>query len=428
MQPAKPRLILLVMGCAIGISLNFVAVFSATFATFVKPIAAEFQWSRTQVVGGYSVASAMLAFTSWPMGYLLDHVSPRRVALIGVPIFGAALATLALTPPSYAAYLAICALVGVAGAGCFHMVYVTLLSSWFDRRFGFALGAVVGGSGLGAALLPSYCQALISAFDWRTAYALLGLTTVIIAWPNAWLLRDKRPETGNAQSETLAGTAMPVAASSWTRGAALRSIILWRLVLCYFLIGAMVGAHIINIVPLLTDRGVDGGRAAALAGLFGVSILLARLGCGYLLDRLDAGRLGSIVFFLGWCGAWLLILPSENMIVTAAAILLIGIASGAEGDVAVFVARRLFGTAIFGTLNGVIYSVLLAGVLIGPLAFSFAHDRYGSYLPAQYLVLAAGAVAILLHWGVTRPASHELLRKLPMSGSKLPTDRSFQNI
>ena len=381
------------------------AVFSATFTAFVKPIATELAWSRTQVISGYSVASAALAFAAWPTGMLIDRFSSRHIILLGVPLFGAALASMALIPANYPVYLFICLLVGVAGAGCFHVVYISILAGWFERRFGLAVGIALAGSGIGVGLMPIYAQALISAYGWRAAYIALGLTSVAVAWPSACLLLHHRAPVQASSTDTDTGTDTDTdtedkLAPGMSRAEALRSIVFWRVFLCYFLIGALVGGFIVNLIPLLTDRGIAPQEAATFAGLFGVSVLFSRLASGYMLDWVDAGRLGASIFLICFFGGLLLTFTTAR-IPTAAAVLLIGLGAGSEGDIAVFVILRKFGRRAFGALSSIVYSSLLLGVLVGPLVFSLAHDLYGSYRPGQYPLLAGGLLACLLHFSVT---------------------------
>lgn len=391
----RPALVLL--GCIIGIGINFAPIFASTFSAFVKPIAAEFGWSRIQVMSGYSIAMASLAVAAWPTGMLIDRFSPRRIALYGVPVFGIAVASMSLVPASYPIYLLACALLGISAAGCFHIVYISVLAGWFDRRFGLALGMAIGGAGLGSTLMPSFAQAIITSHDWRLAYIVLGLTSIAVAWPSAWLLLHERTQGKPTSS---ARRSEQIQLPGVSRADALRTPLLWRVTFCYFVIGALVGAHVINLIPLLTDRGVDVRTAAALAGLYGFSVMLSRIIGGYLLDRIDAGRLGTCIFALGTIGCWLLTFSSGS-ISTILAILLIGVMSGAESDVAVVVVKTRFGRRAFGTLNGIVYSSMLMGILSGPLWLSLSYDWYGSYLPGQYPLLVAGIVAGVIHFRVS---------------------------
>src|ERR1051326_4325650 len=61
--------------------------------------------------------------------------------------------------------------------------YAKAIAAWFDRRRGLALGIAMGGVGLGGFVMPQLSEALIERVGWRGAYALLGVLTVLVAFP-----------------------------------------------------------------------------------------------------------------------------------------------------------------------------------------------------------------------------------------------------
>jgi len=395
----RMRPVTIVIGCMIGLSLNIVPAFSTTFTVFMKPMAADLGWTRTQLVLGSSVASAAVAVAVWPVGWLIDRYSPRSIILFGIPLFGSAMASLALVPASFASYILICTLIGITAAGCFHTVYISLLVTHFDKKVGLALGTTIAGAAVGQVVLPSYSRYLIDGFGWREAYVLLALTIVVIGWANAWLLPSGTAKTPTGRSE-------PKDQPGITPRDALRSLIFWRLLLCYLLLGAFAGGHLVSLVPLLTDRGISPTVATAMFGLIGFSSIVARLATGYFLDRMNAGLLGVVTFGVGISGAVLLII-SNNPVTVMIAISAIGVMVGAESDLAVYITLRLFGRRFFGTINAIVYSSLLVGILTGPLVFSLSFDEYGSYLPGEWLIIGGALVACIMHFNILSNARTE---------------------
>jgi MFS family permease len=398
------RAVLVVLTCAVGLGVNFSTVFSACFTVFLKPIAAEFGWSRTQLISGYAVATAALALCSPYVGMLVDRYSARRILLLGIPAFGASIATLAALPQNFPVFLLLCAVIGALGALNFHFVYIAFLSRWFQARFGLAVGFAVAGSGLGLAVLTSYAQALIQSFGWRNAYLLLALTSVVLAFPSTFFFLHDRP----IPQARKAGE--PLIQDGLTPRQALATRLFWQVVACYFLMACMGNAYIIHLNPLLTDRGVSAARAATMSSVIGISVVVARIGSGFLLDKVDAGRLGAVVFALGTAGGMLLI-SSGGGIDTVIAVALLGLAVGTEGDLAGFVMRRLFGVRAFGTLNGFLYALILAGLVGGPILMSLSFDRLGSYRPAQYFLLGGAVIAVFLHANITKAIIPKTLRR-----------------
>src|SRR5512141_2014445 len=88
---------------ATGVFASFASLLVFTFGVFLKPIAAEFGWSREQVSLAFAFAALMIAVCSPAIGALVDRYGPRRVILPCVAVFGSALAALSLLPAHIAA-------------------------------------------------------------------------------------------------------------------------------------------------------------------------------------------------------------------------------------------------------------------------------------------------------------------------------------
>jgi MFS family permease len=407
MRNSDNRAVLVVLTCAVGLAVNFSTVFSACFTVFLKPIAAEFGWSRTQLIVGYATATAALAIASPFVGMLVDRYSARRILLLGIPAFGVAMSGMAFLPANFLVFILLCAVIGAIGALNFHFVYIAFLSRWFHARFGLAVGFAVAGSGVGLAVLTYYAQALILSFGWRNAYLLLSLTSVAVAFPSTlFFLHDHRSAASQNAPD-------PTTRDGLTPRQALATVLYWQVAACYFLMACMANAYIVHLNPLLTDRGVSAARAAAMSSVIGISVAVARIGSGFLLDTIDSGRLGAAVFALGAVGG-LMLVNSAGGVDTVFATVLIGLAVGTEGDLAGYVTRRLFGVRAFGTLNGCLYALILVGLIGGPIVMSLSFDRLGSYRPAQYLLLAGAVIAVVLHVNITKAIFPG--RQLPASG------------
>src|SRR5436305_11192429 len=91
------------------------------------------------------------------------------------------------------------AITGVVGGIGTPIPYAAVITQWFDRQRGLALGIGIAGVALGVAIVPQLAAALIAAFGWRTAYLGLGIAILVIAFiPVAVFLREP-PEVSQAQ-------------------------------------------------------------------------------------------------------------------------------------------------------------------------------------------------------------------------------------
>jgi len=80
-----------VLAASLGVMGGFGSLFVYTFAVFVKPLSAQFGWSREQISTGFAVAAVTLGVVSPFLGRWLDRYTPRRIILLCVTVLAARL-------------------------------------------------------------------------------------------------------------------------------------------------------------------------------------------------------------------------------------------------------------------------------------------------------------------------------------------------
>ena len=370
-----------VFASAICLMLSVGTLLLYSFGVFVRPLATEFHWNRTQISGALLIGELMIALSSPLWGFLLDRYSARAVILPSVVAMSLLYASLALiTPHLWHLYL-IFALFSVVGGGASPIGYASVLVRSFERHLGLALGLALMGIGLGAATLPSLAQSSVATFGWRATYAIMGLATLAITAPAALFV------TRNAlKPVTIAGApAVDVMPMIMTRAFLLMCAI-------FILLGITSGGTLAHLVPMMIDRGFRPASAARVAGLAGIMVIAGRGGIGWLLDRVNAARLLAGVALTIVC-ALLLLRFAHGDLSSYLAALLIGSVLGAEVDFTAFLIRRYFGDAAFGRLYGLAFGIFVLGTGVGPLLLGLSFDRLGSYHPGLLLFAALGLVA-----------------------------------
>ena len=381
----------IVLASLFGLAVSFAPIFN--MGVFLKPLVQEFGWTRTQVAGAGAMATLGIAAASPFVGRAIDLFGPRRLILSSSAAFALAVAAFSSLPHSYPAFLALAALVGVAGAGTTPLAYLALVARWFDRRLGLALGVTMVGVGLGIAVSPLVGQYLLSEFGLRNAF--LGMAAIAaLAIPNAlFVLRDHPPA---AQAPPAEVDVAPVTARE-----VLRTPVFWLLAVSVFLMTVVVAGCGAHMIALITDRGYTPAAAAGIASALGAALLVGRLATGYLLDRMPVGRLGGLTFLLGLGGVLLLASGADG----AAPVTLIGFAQGAEGDIMAYAVRRCFGLAAYGMTYGWLFAAFNLGAFSGPLVMGFAFDSSGGYGGALLLLAGFAAIATVLVTRVRPPGS-----------------------
>jgi len=369
-----------------GVLVGFASLFIYTFAIFLKPLAAEFGWSREAVSAAFGIAALAVAACSPPLGWLLDRYPARRIILPCLTIFGCAFASLALLTHHLWHLYAIFLILGMVGNGTAHLAYSRVLATWFEERRGLAFSILLGGGAVGAMVLPPIAESLIRAVGWRLSFAILGAGVLVIGLPCGSRVRER------ARAAHLA--AMPATGASVGEG--VRSRIFWIIVAELFLISISQNGAITHLSALLTDRGIAARSAALAVSAMGGAILAGRLLTGWLLDRYFAPRVGVCLFALSALGTFLLA-GAHSLPVGICAASLIGFGMGGEGDVTPYLLSRYFGLRSFSTLYGFTWTAYAIAGAVGPVIMGRAFDATGSYRALlMQLALATLAAASLL--------------------------------
>jgi MFS family permease len=372
-----------VLAACLGVMAGFGSLFVYTFSVFVKPLAAEFGWSREAISRGFAIAAVTLGFISPLLGRWIDRFGPRYIILVCMTIFGCAIASLALLRSGLWQFYVTCFVLGVVGNGAAHLAYSRSISTWFRRRLGMALAFVMVGAGLGAMILPVVAQSIISRSGWRAAYGSLGGLALLLGLPLSWRYIRERSVIGQEH--------IPVVHSGMTWQCGLRSFVFWIITAILFVSSISMNGAITHLSALLTDRGLTAGNAALCASILGGSSLLGRIVVGWLLDRFFGPHVAFAINGITALGIFLLA-RANSFPAGCLAAALIGVGAGGEAAITPYLLTRYFGLRAFSTLYGLTWTFYAAAGAIGPVILGRAFDATGSY--ASLLVLLAAALGL----------------------------------
>jgi len=377
-----------VLAACFGVMAGFGSLFVYTFAVFVKPLGAEFGWSREGISRGFAIAAVTVGLCSPLLGRWIDRFGPRRMILPCMTVFGCGIASLALLRSGLWQFYVTCFGLGVVGNGAAHLAYSRSISTWFQRRLGMALAFVMVGSGLGAMILPIFAQTIISRYGWRAAYLSLGSLALLLGLPLSWRYIRER---GLIRHESA-----PVAHSGMTWQQGLCSFAFWIIVSVLCVSSISMNGAITQMSALLTDRGITPRDAALCASMLGGSSLLGRIGVGWLLDRFFGARVAFAVSLATAAGIFLLA-RANSFPAGCLAAALIGIGAGGEAAITPYLLTRYFGLRAFSTLYGLTWTFYAAAAAIGPVILGRAFDSTGSYTSLLVGLAAALAVAAAMN-------------------------------
>jgi MFS family permease len=308
---------------------------------------------------------------------------------------------------------------GVTGSASGPVAYGLVVSHWFNRRRGLALGLMLFGIGLGAIIIPSVAQQLIAMSGWRAAYATFGVAVLLIPLPVVGIfLRDDPAQEGllpdgDLQPQNLEKEERTDYGLSWHD--IWRTPTFWLMISSFFLVGASVHACVIHIPALLTDRGISAQGAAMASSVLGVALLIGRVVSGCLLDRFFAARVALFFFGGAAVGIALLLAGSAGKIALLAAFL-VGLGMGAEGDIIAFLTSRYFGLRAMGIAYGFGFGAYVLAGAVGAFVMGASFDLTGSYslpLAASFIAMLSAA-ALMTRLGPYRYSTPQADERRPL--------------
>lgn len=386
----------IVLGAFIGIGGGFASLYFYTAGVFIKPMAAEFGWTRGEASLG-SLAT-LVGVAAFPMaGRAIDRFGEIRVAFASGMALALSFIMIGSMTSGLVSFVILIALLTVVGAGSLSIGFNRLIIRHFSAQRGLALGLALTGTAVGSALVAPLLSAYVAQNGWRSGYYVLAGATVVMTTTAALLLRRYgdagRAGVSNGQpAESFLNVCRHPAFASTS--------------LMIFLSATAVLGTTSHIIPLLSDAGLGLGSAAAIASALGISIIAGRLATGYLLDRWDAGWITCLLFCFASVGALSLWTDRFDLLLPGA--MLIGFGVGTEGDLLAYLLGRRFPARTFGSVYGAIFGVHAAAGALGGIVAGASVDATGGYaawlLIASACLLAAALIAFVTERGVAHHA------------------------
>lgn len=382
----------IVLAAWIGVAMGLTALPFYTLGIFAKPLALEFGWSRAVIQSGFTFSMVGVICSAWAAGWAIDRFGVRPVALFSQAGLALGFGGLALQNGSPTLWQATWFVFAVLGVGTTPLTWSRGIATWFDKRRGLALGIALSGTGVTALVAPPLVNQVVAAHGWRAGYVAVALAIVVVAMPAVWLLFREKPQSASGPAQ-----AQPQG-EGLSLGEALRGRRFWLLIVAFWLICAAVSGLIPNLVPMLTDAGLSMTEAAGYASLLGLNVMFGRLLAGWLLDRFWGPAVALVLLMPPTLACLLLAVPQWP----GAAVVMIGLAAGAEFDLIAFLCLRYFGTRNFGQIYAWQWVNFSVAAGAGPIAFAMIFDRTGSYHDALWVAAALLVLGPLLLLGLGR--------------------------
>lgn len=379
-----------------------------SFGLFFKSIEGEFNLTRAATSTIVSVNMILAGVFSFLAGSALDRYGPKIVILLMGLFTGLSLLLTSQTSALWQLFLTYSLLLAM-GTGPLYVVPMSVVARWFDKKRGMALGLASLGIGLGTVIMAPLATYLITNFNWRTAYLIIGLIAWAVVIPLSRLLKKDPREVGalpdgvkaSAEEMKSGGNNLPPTDSSLLT--VLRTRSFWLMVFIWFFFAGNTMLVFTHLVPHVTDLGFSAGQAAGVLSLVGAASVPGRLLFGIASDKLGR-KLTPIIGTLLQLVAMVWLIWAQELWGFYLYALVFGFAHSGLGPSMGALIGDTFGVGKIGAILGMLEIGYGIGAAIGVPVAGLIFDVTHSYTIAFLIGTVAMIVVALLTVMVRREA------------------------
>ncbi len=374
---------------ALGLSVGMLSGLFYSMGTFMPVWEAEFGWSRADMSLSLTLATMAMFLCGTFAGKLGDRYGAARVGAGSLLTFGLLFALLPYLLSDIRHLWIGYVVLAIAGVPSTAIIMIRPITSAFDARRGLAMGIAMTGAGVAGFWVPRFVAYMIAVQDWRVAMSALGALACLAA-PLVWLGFRKENSVSRIADRSME--------EGMEFAAARRTARFWVLSIMALAMSLGVGGLVVHLVPLFTDLGAEPLEAAKIASFLGLATIAGRIGVGMLLDHFPANFVAMAALLVAAAGA--LLLYGFDLRFATLAVMMLGLAAGAEVDLIAYLCSRHFGTRAYGAIYGWQYSIFVLGYGLSPFFVGLSRDSFGTYdyalLGSMFAVGTAGLLAMLL--------------------------------
>ena len=326
-------------------------------------------------------------------GVMIDRLGPKKVILFGTVVLCLAYFLYSQTQNIYQVY-GVHILLAIALVTSGSIPNMILISSWFRKHRGLALGIILTGTSMGGLIATrSPLLSYIESNGWRPAMQLLALFPLVLSGVILLLMRNRPPQ----QTSDTANPASPAAEVPLAEGmefsSAIRTPLVLLLCLCSFCVFYSIVAMIKNTILYVTEAGYPLSMAVNWLGTYFLFSIIGKFVFSFIADYISAFYMYAICCLLMFIGSLGFSFTSVQQLDYLMPVMAMG--WGGIYSIGNLLIMRNFGTKAAGKINGTISIVQSAGLALGPIMTAYLHDAF-SYATGFKVVSLLLLMAVLL--------------------------------
>jgi MFS family permease len=370
---------------------SFMALFAIVgFALYGLPffydfMTKEYGWSRAVVTSGNAVGKLVVApLFGFLAGWLIDRYGPRSLMMTGAFLTGTALIGLSFADslPMFYLFYVFNALGYVFGGP---LPCQVLISRWFDKNRGKAMGIAYLGIGTGGALVPLISAGLEKNLGWHLALISLGILIILIAFPMAFFIKDSKKVQQNKEKVEPMVSIKTI----------LRNPNFYLLTLGSMCSIGAVGGIMQHMKLYLRDLNFTQSDAAQVMSFVLFSSLVGRVLMGFLADLINRKYVMILIYLIVASAIPLLLLPDFPGRIYIFAVIF-GIGLGGDYMIIPLMAADLFGVRALGRTMGIILVADGIAEALFPMLVGGLYDAAKSYTNGFLVLIGLATLGALV--------------------------------
>lgn len=392
----------------------FSAAYFQGFGVLILPIERTFGWDRWVISAAMSLRQLESGILSPAVGFVLDRFSARKLIFWSAIISAVGFLGLGFTNGIVMFFLSFVVL-SVGASGVSHAVtWPVIISRWFRRKRGLAIGLAVTGPIFGSPIVILNTQ-IEEAYGWRAVLIGYGILVLIGVTLLSMMVRD-RPETYGLRPdgdppeeevsvEFIADPPQRRPDTGLTLQAVIRTKEFW--LFTSYLAGTFTvnSAFQLHMIPYFQqDMRLTSAWAAVVLSMVFTMSGIGRIGGGYLLDKLDYRLVLAVVAaMMGFSLLYLQLVTVKTVLATLPFAFMFGVSFGCLVPMRGAVGSIMFGTRAIGKILGILQGAPIAAGVLGPLVMGIIFDLHGSYSVAIWGLIVISALMVPLSLAMDSP-------------------------
>jgi MFS family permease len=396
----------------------------AVFGVYIKPMEAEFGWSRGALSMAAALSLLLLGAVGPFFGRLADRWGPRRVIVMALILLGVGSIASSFVTKLWHIFLTAGVLMAVGAGGAAMSTGSAVVARWFERRRGVAMGFAAGGMSAGQLIVIPLATMLTLTYGWRSSFLWLGVGLLLLVVPiGAWLIRNTPEERGVrplgavGPVQTAAQVAAAQQAGRVGVAEAAQTLPFWLLMGTFFVCGYTSNGMILtHFMPHAMDHNFTPMQASAALGVMGGMNIIGTVGSGWLCDRFGRrGPLATYYFVRGLSLVFLLYVWNVPSLHLWAAIFGLNYISTVPPTTTL--TANIYGRFSVGELSGWIFFAHQVGAALGAALAGWIFEWTGSYSSA----FVSAAIMAFVAAGLAMMIREEPVRARPLSAAPATT-------